>query len=322
MNKKKLLFSTFIFLFSINIFGHRDFYVVKETGNIKTIIKTGYKYEEVNKIEIIGILAERLAQTLNYKEPILLDFNHFYVGNVKPTYFLSFDRGISNFNNIDDIYNKNLLIIDGIVVRQVGSSFNILDTLKILEYAIKNREKIRKTQRKIKFDDFYCNWFMNSVEMTSVKKSVLNSDSKLVNEIINTKIYRPENKNKYGITYYWKNNKFYFINKKENEEKLITTLDNVYDIQKISNVVFIFETKELFLVVEVYNKKQLSLKWRIENIQNNYKLFKIIKLSKDKFAMTTNYWTDKTGTKPKDRVLIYSKENDFLIQDLDKIMKN
>lgn len=66
-----------LLLLSTKASAHQDFYVIKEFGNIKTRIKTGFQYEEIKKVEIIGKLAEFLAKELNYNEPILLDFNHF-----------------------------------------------------------------------------------------------------------------------------------------------------------------------------------------------------------------------------------------------------
>lgn len=61
----------------MTVSAHQGFWVVTESGNVKTRIKTGYQYEEIKKVQIIGELAELLAKKLNYNEPILLDFNHY-----------------------------------------------------------------------------------------------------------------------------------------------------------------------------------------------------------------------------------------------------
>jgi hypothetical protein len=77
MNKtKNILIFLLLLLTSITVSAHQDFFVVNEFGNVKTRIKTGYEYEEIKKVQIIGELAELLAKKLNYNEPILLDFNH------------------------------------------------------------------------------------------------------------------------------------------------------------------------------------------------------------------------------------------------------
>lgn len=308
-----------ILLFSgLSTFAHQDFYVITSFGKIKTRIKTGYEYEEIQKVKIIGELANKLAEELNYNKPILLDFNHFYVGVAKPTYFLSFDNGMINS---DSRNHSPLLKEDAIVVRQVGSSFNILRTIKMLEYAIINRKKIKENQKKIDYNNNYCNWIINSIETKEIKNSILNNESKIISKIKNIKVYRPEKKNNYNVTYFWKNENFHIIKKNESEERTLIKLNNVYDFQRKNNVVFIFETNKDFHVLDRFRSQTISQKWKIKDISENYKLFKIEKIYYQTYTMKTNYYSNEAGRQPKQRTLIYSKNYDNLIQDLDLILK-
>lgn len=51
---------------------HQDFQIIKDYGNIKTRITTGFHYEEIKKIEFIGYYAQILAEKLNYKKKYFL----------------------------------------------------------------------------------------------------------------------------------------------------------------------------------------------------------------------------------------------------------
>lgn len=320
MKTKNILIFLIFSLFSLTVFAHQDFWVVKEFGNIKTRIKTGYQYEEIKKVEIIGKLAEMLAKELNYNKPVLLDFNHFYVGIAKPTYFLSFDRGKINYNSSNKENGIKLLDKNGIVIRQVSNTFNILNTLKILEYSINNWKSIEKEQKTIEYKENYCDWLINSINKTKILNILNNNESETLKKIKKLKIYRPESKLKFSLNYFWKNGKYHIFYRENNKEKIILSINSIYSIQKEWNTIFIFETKTKFLVIDNNNKELISKKWNIENGNQNYRPYKIERLGGDKYVIKFSFFSEETGEQ--NRILIYSKNNDKLIQDLDKLMRN
>lgn len=290
MNKtKNILIFLLLLLTSITVSAHQDFFVVNEFGNVKTRIKTGYEYEEIKKVQIIGELAELLAKKLNYNEPILLDFNHYYVGVTKTIYFLSFDNGTIKYNYDGEGNDQPLLNKKGIVVRQVGSKFDIANTLKMLEYAIINWKTIKKEQKKIEYRENYCNWLINSIDPNKSIDILNEKDTKTISEIKNTKIYRPEKDFKSGITYFWQNDKYNIVFVKEGKEKPIISLPSIYDIQKKWNTIFIFETSSDFIVFDTYKKEIVSKKWTIENADKNYRPYEINHIGGDKYSISFYY---------------------------------
>lgn len=210
---------------------------------------------------------------------------------------------------------------NGIVVRQVANKFDIINTLKMLEYSINNWKAIKKEQRQIEYNDNYCNWKINSIDTTRSVAILKTTESNILQKIKEKKIYRPEKDFKNGFTYFWQNEKFNIIYIEKNKEKKITSLSNVYDIQKKWNTVFIFESSADFIVFDTYKKDLVSKKWTIENAEKNYRLYHIEHIGGDKFSISFNYYSKEPGIQPKNQILIYSLYDDKLIQDLDKLMK-
>ena len=321
MTKTKHIAFLLILLFtSMTVSAHQDFWVVTESGNVKTRIKTGYQYEEIKKVQIIGELAELLAKKLNYNEPILLDFNHYYVGIAEPIYFLSFDKGTIKYNYDGAQKGQSLLSKKGIVVRQVSSEFNIINTLKMLEYSINNWKTIKKEQKRIEYNENYCNWIINSIDTNKSIVILESKETQLIGEIRNTKIYRPEKDFKSGITYYWQNDKYNVVFNNNNKEELVTSLNSIYDIQQKWHTIFIFETPSDFLVFDTYKKEIVSKKWTIENADKNYRLYEINHIGGDKYSISFYYYSKEAGIQPKNQILIYARYEDKLIQDLNKLM--
>lgn len=92
MRASKLIL-IFILFSTAKAFAHQDFWMTKTFGNVKVRIKTGFRYEEINKVWIIGELAQNLCNELKYKDTVFLDFNHAYTGYCSPDYFISFGDG-------------------------------------------------------------------------------------------------------------------------------------------------------------------------------------------------------------------------------------
>ncbi|MFC0605846.1 hypothetical protein [Winogradskyella pulchriflava] len=318
---KNIAFFLILMFTTMAVSAHQDFWVTTEFGNIKTRIKTGYKYEEIKKVEIIGKLAELLAKKLNYNEPILLDFNHFYVGIAEPIYFLSFDNGTIQYNNSYARKGQALLNKKGIVVRQVSNKFDIINTLKMLEYSIINWKTIKKEQKKIEYNDNYCDWIINSIDSTKTVEILNHNVSEIISELKKKKIYRPDKDFNSGITYFWQNDKYNIVFVEKGKETIITLLTNIYDIQRKWNTVFIFETSADFIVFDTYKKEIVSKKWTIENADKNYRLYDINHIGGDKYSISFFYYSEEAGIQPKNQILIYARHDDKLIQDLNKLMK-
>ena len=154
MIKKVLILFLLTVLYSGLTLAHQDFTVTRDYGNVAVRIKTGFEYEEIQKVFIIGQLAEKLAEKLNYKNPVFLDFSHNYTRDSSYDYFISYDDGSFTDVMYKDERKKSFRESEAIVIRQISRTFDISVTLKLLEYAILNLGNIKSTQTEIEYRNF------------------------------------------------------------------------------------------------------------------------------------------------------------------------
>jgi hypothetical protein len=181
--------------------------------NVKVRVKTGYEYEEINKAFVIGKLAVKLAKELNYSDPIFLDFEHHYTGDCYPAYFISYDKGKIEYTWESASKEENYLKTNAIVVRQVNRQFNVIATLSLLEYVIKNIYSIKESQKQIEYNENYCEWKINSIDTSLIKEQLLKPSSDLLKRILKNKIERPAKDLQSGISYFWQDNLFIIYDK-------------------------------------------------------------------------------------------------------------
>lgn len=256
--KKAYKFFLVLSLFFFSAYSHEDIIGTKDFGNVKVRIKTGYLYEEINKIFLFGEIAEELAKKLNYTDQIFLDFDHYYLDLCeKPTQFISFDYG----NNGTDItYNglpeKNLLEKESIVIRQCSDFFDLQKTLQLLEYAIKNVDTIINKQQEIVYNKNYCKWKIKSIDNELINKIFDYSTSNTVCSLLDKKVHLSQNKNE--ISYYIQNEIFTVTHSIQKQTKEIIKLNDIYFIYKITpETVILFDTRKSFYYI---NKNKISKK--------------------------------------------------------------
>jgi hypothetical protein len=172
MKRHIYIFTIFLSLTLETTLAHQDFFVRERFGNVKVQIKTGFNYEEIQKVLIIAELVKNLLEELNYSDTVFLDFNHFYIDYCIPDYFISYDNGniIQNWRN--DNTKKNLKE-KSIVVRQVSRTFNILTTLRLVEYAIQKFPEIELKQKSIVYNKNFCDWTINTIDTSEIKKTTV-----------------------------------------------------------------------------------------------------------------------------------------------------
>lgn len=277
MKKTKFIFIFLLFVIG-RVYSHQDSYEIKDFGNIKIRIKSGYNYEEVNKVLLFGKFTQELSQKLNYKDQIFLDFDHYYVGICKtPAYFISFDNGNYGIGYIDGQPEKNFLKNKSIVIRQCSDSFDLQKTLQILEYSIQNISKIKKEQKEKIYTENYCNWKIKTIDRKDINRIINSPISKNVFLVLNHKNYLTEDNNK--VSYYFQNNCFTITYKNQNGEiNEIIKLRNIYFLFKLdSDKAILFDDRNSFYFI---NKNKISKRHYIPSPKVEYRLYKIEK-SKD-----------------------------------------
>lgn len=322
MKQHKNILILILFLYFGNVFAHQDFWMTKDFGNVKVRIKTGFEYEEISKVLIIGQLAEQFSKQLHYTDKIFLDFSHHYTGNCEPDYFISFDKG-KNENSWSYADKENDFLKEkSIVVRQVSRQFEAETSLKLLEYAIQNVGQIKSSQKEINYNKNYCQWTINSIDSTKIKTILLEPQSNQLKTALTLKIEKPEKEFKYGLSYFFKDNNYSIFSREYGkDDKTLLELDNVYDIKKIgSSTMIVFDTDSTFYYVNQYQNK-VSKRHPINDNYGYYQPFNLAYIGEDKISINFSYYTKEEGRQPKNRTLIYLIEEDELIQDLDKLIE-
>jgi len=309
---KKLIIICFC-LFQNVALAHQDVRHTITYPDSRVIVRitTGYDYEEISKVTMIGELAGRLLKKTNHQRPILLEFEHAYTTpEASNEYFVSWDQGeyFQITDSISSYYYRNVLDRPGIVIRQTGYSFSFENTMKLLEFAIENTNGIRKHQRKYEYDRFVIN-SLDTVLLNGVVREELSESLQLF--ISSNKIQRREFDDFSMTSYYWQSGE-YFITYRNDDSTYSEALKlkSIKHFERLFYFTFIFDTDSSFYVVSsnhpykpAYN---LSQKFIITDLNNNHVPYRLSYISGDfvalkiyskklvKRSMTTEYEPDDT----------------------------
>lgn len=249
MKLKKIIYILAFFLTTLTYGFHKEHREYSTYGNIKVIGRSAFaNYNEFNKFKIIGKLSQQLCQKLNYKDTIVLEFEHIY-SNYKPSLIIV-EKGNTEYisklyrlEKIDSIFavpNKNI----GICIRQIAQKFNVVEILKLLEYVIINHENLIFEKHKVKLRDFDMKT-TKIIEYLSINKKLIKSiikkskTSELVKEIISSDVLFFEFGNIKGK---WNNEEFII----SNEFSSIKYKD-IFCITELKDGILIFENKKSFI---------------------------------------------------------------------------
>src|SRR5690606_6143685 len=113
----------------------------QDYGNIRVFSASNYDFEEFRKAFIIGQLAKKLTDKLQYTDAVYLDFyhNHYDIDNLPPIFHLSIQQ-------IDNRGRNSTSGDEKIVIRQYAYQYDFEGMLKLLEYAINNKTQIKQQQ--------------------------------------------------------------------------------------------------------------------------------------------------------------------------------
>src|SRR5690606_12558957 len=89
------------------------------------------------------------------------------------------------------------------------------------------------------------------------------------------------------------------------DDKILLTLDNIYDIKKIgSSSMIIFDTDSSFYYVNQY-QNVVSKRHNISNNYDYYRPYKVENIDGDKISINFSYYSKEEGRQPKSRTLLY-----------------
>lgn len=303
-------------------FAHSDFEKISNYGNVKVRFKTGFIYEEIFKADIIGQLAEKLSKDMNYTDPIFLDFRHHYTGDCNPAYFISYDKGKIENTWLNAPKGNDILKSNSIVLRQVSRQFDVIATLRLLEYSIINIASIKASQKQIEYNRNYCQWRIKSIDTNLIKEQVQKSSSGLLNNIMKSRIERSTKNFEYGISYYWQDSKFHlFLRNYNKADTTVASFENIYDIVIFGgSSAMVFDSDSSFFYFSQNKRPIVSKIQVIKNTCGFYEPYRIVYIGGDKIAVYFSCKTYGEELKSIERTLLYLAEKDELIQDLDKLI--
>lgn len=185
----------------LHCYGHEDKIVQKTYGNTTVVIKTGFDYNEIHKIEILGQLTNLLTQEQSFKKKIKINFSHDYTNNQERDYFK-----INNLQQENTLYFKH-----------VADVLNIKNFLKIiLHFITLEKESLQENLTQIHINhDYHVNELLEITNPEYLER-VIQKEYQIINDLINQNI--PVMTNSIGNQIFWKNGQFIFYLKSDTGE--------------------------------------------------------------------------------------------------------
>ena len=304
---------------------HQDMLTWKVFDNVTVRITTGFDYEEINKVFIIGDLVNRLAKEHKYSQSIFLDFRHHYVSKVQPDYFVSFDDGSVRYSWSRTDRLESPTRNKGLVIRQVASVFDIETTLRLAEYGMLNKSFIRVNQMQLEYEKNHCQWIIQTIDTALTRTVATSNNSMSVSRVSRERAYRNQKESWQGISYYAEKGEFTFvIRKPRSEDVTLIVLPNVYLIKEFNDYsIMVFDTDSSFYYMRMYGDNRLSSKHTIRGIHENYRPFKVEPMGGGLFSIHFSYSSPTQAFGPDEhRNLVYDSRNDKLVQNLREVLED
>src|SRR5690606_11068266 len=261
-------------LLSFNCFAHKDKVIQKTYGNVKTYMRTGFDYSDIDKIKIVGQFSKKLSDRLQYKDTIFIEYIHDYTDKyANDLYMLEFNN--SNYKIITGIEPEYKIDSNnsGLSVRIYADRIKIVDILKLVEFTIINEEKTNSylTKKNIGYnvyeDKELIKPLISLATDDKIIDQIISSESQLIKDIINEKIL-VNGQDNYGIEIYWQNDNFLFEYNhihSDKQEIVFELKDYFYHTYVNVNDLLIFVDKNSFYFLDGTNHK----KKEIINIDNS-----------------------------------------------------
>ena len=266
-NNWYLMILCFIFSFS---FAHKDRINFKEKGNVKIFVKSSWDYAELYKANVAVDLIYDLSNFLNEKDTIFVNYGH--------RNYIDSERTVLAKYTSDKIYRGYLII------NITDKNLEIVDLLKIVEFSIKNKKKIRDINKKNLFSFKTLSDISNS-KTSAIIDSLLDKRIDIVEDVF--------------FKIKWKKNVFYIFN--NNHELPLFKIDEnkFHSIQFVNDGIIIFPDYTGFYFVN--NDGKILKK---HDLKCEYSMFYFTK-KENEYSVSSF-----SGSK-----YMYNKEQDVLIQD-------
>ena len=170
-------------------------------------------------MEVLGELSRQLAERMGFKDTVMLERKTYLYPNKKPVFIIEKNEVNYKFLKLAENFTE-LKGGTGVAVRILSEKVSVEDVLKMVEFAIRNKNKLNKYLVKTDYyfdEDHKIQIPMNSEQFIS---GIVSKNSVLVNSLLQSEFLLFKNEEQIIS---WSQNEFIF---KRNLEKL--KLENVY----------------------------------------------------------------------------------------------
>jgi len=321
---KQPLFMILFLVFALwgMVRAHTGIGVTKNYGHICVLSYKEVEVEEFRKAFIIGQLAEKLADEIQCTDSIYLDFLHNFCKDERlPTaYHVS----------VEQVRDWSKMLKTGgekIIIRQYANQYDIEATLKLLEYAMKNREQIKQQQTMKRNPELYGVRSFLSISDTEINQILQQPNSTALEAVLQTRVDRPlldPNERPSAVSYYWQNNTFYIFQKKrlkgkkEPTDAVIAKLPHIHTFHPLYPMTVVFDRDDSFYFIHPNHRDPAtgnyacSQRQVIKGATDVIWWKKVSAISHDDIAI---HFRDGLGGQGTERLLLYFSNADTLIQD-------
>jgi len=213
-----------------------------ETENLKTYVTWGDYNSIFQKAELFTILSQILVDTLKFENQIIINLTGSLTGETKYSIRIGHKQ--------ENRYNRRVIPIieddnKAIVITILSSNFSIERSLKILEYAITEYDRLKKTQGKLKPYSVRDELAINQ----NLVNQILSSNS---SEAIESTLDSPIQIEIGFMKLFLKNGKFCFQSSQGigEEYPILLELEDVYQIKAVGNETFVFDSDSTFYCLD------------------------------------------------------------------------
>lgn len=303
---------------------HTGVGMTQHYGNVEVFSFKNYNLEEFRKAFIIGKLAKKLADKLNYTDSIYLDFyhNHHKIDSLPYIYHLVIDR----LRALGQIHKTGG---EKIIVRQFANEYNVEETLKLLEYGLMHRKQIKQNQSIKNNATIYSSLVRSflSISDAEIQQILQKPSSTAIKEVMQNRVDRPtfEYDSQSSISYYWQNDIYYLFRQQTSKQKnpketIIMELPRIHTFYPLYPMTVVFENPASFYVIHPNHRDPKtgtyipSKKQTISHMSNIDQGKKVSAISHDDISIFFRYghrgFADNAT-----RLLLYLSHADTLIQD-------
>jgi len=341
-------------MFSDSVYAHQDFMVSGDYTKVRVRIETGFNYEEIEKVKILGQMANKLIEKYYPGSPdIMIDYEHMYTDKTnKPDYtgylvYMGYkDQGWPD----EQIFDKN-----GLLLHIKAKKLDLDDSLKIVEYLVmqhkRNGQKDEniilsgdtlkqiledrslsdgildintiKFYRSNAYDTEQYSWNKGIIEYVlkefPVNENIrmqLSNQKKVFEEYINNSFKFA------GISYYYLNHKFYIYNAAAGENKILLTLNDIYYFHNPDPDVYVIFDSNKSLYVLNTKSNIISKKLKVSDINKTfYEPFDMYMFDRNLIVMRMHSYEFKDKDN-NEKYMIYRLDNGVFIDNFMSLSKN